>query len=180
MKRTRSRTCRNHFFSAFSVVATAACLAPTEPWLKAPSNETMWHIVGMLFSALIAGGAAWGSAWWAAKSTMKNACDLQDRERRREEQSVAALLSAVLYRKLMLLVFLLREPDEVKVEQLAAMDTSFKALEAALPKLGTLGQQGAANLLNAFNGLELLAKDAREQRREDLTGLIGTSSATNQ
>ena len=35
-----------------------------------------------------------------------------------------------------------------------------------------MGQQGAANLLNAFNGLELLARDARAKRQQDLTGLM--------
>ena len=69
----------------------------------------------------------------------------------------------------MLLVCLIPKKDAVKVKELATMDMSFKALEAALPKLGALGQQGAANLLNGFYGLELLAQDAKEQRWEGLT-----------
>ena len=100
---------------------------------------------------------------------MKNARNLQDRERRLEERSLTALLSADLHRKLTLLVYLLQQPDAVKVKELAIMDTSTKVLEAALPKLGALGQQGAANLLNAFNGLELLVRDAQEQRSQGLT-----------
>ena len=149
----------------FAAVGLAACLAPTDSWFKAPSSETIWHILGMLLAALIAAGAA----RWTARSTMKNARDLQDRDRRLEERSITALLSADLHRKMMLLVFLLQEPDEVKVEKLATMYTSTKVLEAALPKLGALGQQGAANLLNAFNGVELLVRDAREQRWQGLT-----------
>ena len=129
-----------------------------------PSSETTWNLLGMLFAALIAAGAAWWAAWWAAKSTMKNARDLQDHERRLEERSVAALLSADLHRKLVMLVQLLLEPEADQIKQLATMGTSTKVLEAALPKLGALGHQGAANLFAAFDGLALLVSDAREDR----------------
>ena len=44
--------------------------------------------------------------------------------------------------------------------------TSSKALEAALPKLGDLGHQGAANMFAAFDGIELLVSDARGEGRE--------------
>ena len=166
MKRTRFRTHRNQFFSAFAAVGLAAWLAPNEGWtIEAPSTETMWHIVGMLFSALIAAGVA----TWAARSTMKNARDLQDCERRLEEQSVTALLVADLHRRLILLVALLQAQEADRVIGLSKMDTHTQVLEAALPRLGALGQQGAANLLNAFHGLELLAKDARKQRWQGLT-----------
>ena len=83
----------------FAAVGLAACLAPTDSWFKAPSSETIWHILGMLLAALIAAGAV----RWTARSTMKNARDLQDRDRRLEERSVTALLSADLHRKVMLL-----------------------------------------------------------------------------
>ena len=125
----------------------------------------VWNIVAMLFAALIAAGAAIYAAERAARTTMKNARELQDRERRREEQSVAALLSADLHRKLTMLVLLLQEPAAAQVEQLATMDTSNRVFEAALPKLGALGHQGAANLLNAFNGIALLVSDARGDGR---------------
>ena len=147
------------------VAVSAAFLVPAGWWPEAPSSETTWDIVGMLFAALIAAGAA----WWAARSTMINARDLQDRERRLEEQTVSALLSADLHRKLILLGQLLSAREEVKVKELAMMDTSTKILDAALPKLGALGQQGAANLRSAFYGLELLVRDAREERWQNLT-----------
>ena len=76
-------------------------------------------------------------------------------------RTVAALLSADLHRRLVMLVRLLLEPAAVQVEQLATMDTSTRVLEAALPKLGALGHQGAANLLAAFDGIALLVSDAR-------------------
>ena len=40
-----------------------------------------------------------------------------------------------------------------------------KALEAALPKLGDLGHQGAANMFAAFDGIALLVSDARGEGR---------------
>ena len=98
---------------------------------------------------------------------MKNARELQDRDRRLEEQSVAALLSADLHRKFIMLVLLLLEPAAVQVEQLATMDRSTRVFEAALPKLGALGHQGAANLLAAFDGIAQLASDARVVRQQD-------------
>ena len=125
-------------------------------------------MAAILLPAAIAAVAAIFAARWSASSTMKNARELQDRERRLEEQSVAALLSADLHMKLTMLVILLSEPNDSKVEQLATMDTSTKVLEAALPKLGKLGHQGATNLLNAFNGIGLLASDARKARQHDL------------
>ena len=66
---------------------------------KAPSSETIWTVLAIMASALIAVGAAFLSAWL----TMKNARKLQDRERRRDEKSVAALVSADLYGKLSML-----------------------------------------------------------------------------
>ena len=120
----------------------------------------------MLLEVLMVVGSALLAAWLAAKSTMKNACALQDRARHREEQSVTALLSADLHRKLILLVQLLRVPEAVQVKELATMDTatSSKVLEAALPKLGDLGHQGAANMFAAFDGIAMLVSDAREGR----------------
>ena len=128
----------------------------------------------MLFAALIAAVAAIYAAERAASATMKNARELQDRDRRREEKSVAALLSADLHNKLVMLVLLLLEPAEVQVEQLATMDTSNRVFEAALPNLGALGHQGAANLLIVFNGIAQLASDARGdgQARQGLTERI--------
>ena len=158
--------------------------------ITGPPSETSSHIVGVLAAALIAAAATWLSSWWAARSTMKNARELQERdlkharelqesnlkharklqeeERRRDEQSVAALLSADLHRRLTELVILLEGTVEARIHGLASMSTNIKVLEAALPKLGDFGQQGAANLLNAFNGVELLAKDARARRLEGL------------
>ena len=134
----------------------------------------VWNVAAMLFSALIAAVAAIYAAKRAASATMKNARELQDRERRLEEQSVAALLSADLHRKLVMLVLMLLESAAVQVEQLAKMDTSTRVLEAALPKLGALGHQGAANLLAAFDGIALLVSDARGdgQARQGLTERI--------
>ena len=154
---------------AFAAVVSAAFLAPAGWWPEAPSSETAWNILAILVAALIAAGAAIFAARWAARSTMKNACALQDRERRHEEKSVAALLSADLHIKLVMLVQLLLEPNNSKVKHLATMDMSTKVLEAALPKLGGLDHQGAANLLNAFEGIALLVSDAREARQQGLT-----------
>ena len=47
------------------------------------------------------------------------------------------------------------------------MGTRTEVLDAALPRLGGLSQQGSANLLSAFNGLALLVRDAREERPVD-------------
>ena len=52
------------------------------------------------------------------------------------------------------------------------MGTKTDVLDAALPKLGGLGQQGTANLLTAFDGLALLVRDAREARQVDHKGSI--------
>ena len=137
----------------------------------APDSATFWNITATLFAALIAAGAALLAAWWAARSTMKNARDLQDRERRLESQSVAALLSADLHKKLITLALLLREPPAEQVHELTTMGANMKAvLDASLPKLGGLGHQ-AAQLLAAFDGLSLLAHDARRggQAGQDLT-----------
>ena len=152
---------------ADATVVSVAFLAPVGWWPKAPSSETTWNILAMLFTALIAAVAAVFAARWAASATMKNARELQDRERRLEEKSVAALLSADLHRKLILLVHLLQGPEADRVRELATMGiaTSSKALEAALPKLGDLGHQGAANMFAAFDGIELLVSDARGEGR---------------
>ena len=116
----------------------------------------------MLSTAVISAGAAIFAARWAAKSTMKNARELQDRDRRLEEKSCVALLSADLHMKLIELSILLAEPNRSVQEHLAKMGTSTKVLDAALPRLGGLGQQSAANLLNAYYGLARLVDDARE------------------
>ena len=152
---------------ADAAVVSAAFLAPVGWWPKAPSSETTWNIVAMLFTALIAAVAAVFAARWAASATMKNARELQDRERRLEEKSVAALLSADLHRKLILLVHLLQGPEADRLRELATMNIamSSKALEAALPKLGDLGHQGAANMFAAFDGIAQLVSDARGEGR---------------
>ena len=143
------------------VVVSAASLALSGWWPEAPDGATTWIIAATLFAAVIAAGAAILGAWLAARSTMKSARDLQDRERRLEVQSVAAVLSADLHRKLVKLVLLLQEPEAAQVHELATMDANTKAiLDASLPKLGALGHRGAAQLLAAFDGLSLLARDA--------------------
>lgn len=133
---------------------------------KAPSTETIWTVLAILASALIAVVAAYVSA----RLTMKNALKLQDRDRGRDEKSVAALLSADLHRKLLTLVLFLSGLDRHKprigmtpsdVETLEDIGTSTRVLEAALPKLGGLGHLGVANLLSTFDGIGLLVRDAR-------------------
>ena len=147
-------------------VDSGAFLVPGGWCFVAPDSETLWNIIATLIAALIAAGAAFFAARWAARSTMKNARDLQDRERCLEERSVAALISADLHRKLVMLALLLQEPEAVQRNELVTMNTNNKVLEAALPKLGALGHQGAANLLAAFDGISLLARDARGGDRE--------------
>ena len=122
---------------------------------EAPSTETIWTVLAILASAMIAVVAVYVSA----RLTMKNALKLQDRDRTRDEKSVAALLSADLHRKLILLVILLPEPRYSDVEELQKMGIGIRVLEAALPKLGSLSVQGAANLFNAFDGFALLIRD---------------------
>ncbi len=133
---------------------------------KAPSSETIWTVLAIMASALIAVGAAFLSAWL----TMKNARKLQDRERRRDEKSVAALVSADLYGKLSMLVRLLPRLNlsHVDVERLGRSIINLEqrltgrvVLEAALPKLGSLGHRDTANLLGAFDGLALVVDEAR-------------------
>ena len=176
MKQNRFPMQRWHVFLALAVVAVAAWLFGNQALIEAPDSDTVWHISGVLIAALIAAAAA----GWAARSTMKNARELQEREmkharelqaqeRRRDEQSVATLLRADLHRRLTVLVILLEGTVEARIQGLATMSTNIKVLDAALPKLGDLGQEGAANLLNAFNGLELLARDARAHRLEGLS-----------
>ena len=112
--------------------SSAAFLALSGWWPKAPDSETIWNILATLFAALMAGGAAIFAARWAARSTMKSARDLQDRERRLEGQSVAALLSADLHRKLVMLALLLQKPEAERINELATMDTNTKVvLEAS-------------------------------------------------
>ena len=139
----------------------AGTLAGAEAgWLpNSLEGETAWHIGAMLFTALISALAAILAAWLAAKATMKNALKLQDRQHRLEANSCAALLSADLHARLLNLVFLLRQDAAMK-QGLSMMDTSTKVLDAALPRLGGLGQQGASHLLNAYYGLALLKADA--------------------
>jgi len=106
------------------------------------------------------------------ETDLKHARDLQDRERSRDEKSVASFLSADLHRRLTVLVKLLLEPnDAARFEGLASMYTNSRVLEAALPKLGALGEQGSANLLNAFDGLALLSKRANKNQLVGLTEL---------
>ena len=146
-------------------------------WPGAPDSTTLWNIAASLVAAVIAAGAAILAAWLAARSTMRNARELQDRERRLEVQSVAALLSADLHRKLVRLAILLQEPDAVQVQELATLDANTRVvLDASLPRLGSLGHQGAAQLLAAFDGLSLLARDARASGRagQDLPARMRT------
>ena len=155
---------------------STALMALSSWWSQAPDGAAIWNITATLLAALIAAGAALLAAWWAARSTMKNARDLQDRERRLEAQSVAAFLSADLHRKLVMLAVLLQEPEAERVHELATMDANTRVvLDASLPKLGALGHQGAAQLLAAFDGLALLARDARGgQTGQDLTERMRT------
>ena len=113
--------------------------------------EKLFHTFVAAAAAIVAAILA---AWWSSRSTMKNALELQNRERRLEEQSVAALLSADLHGKLIGLAFLLQNANGPNLDKMAN-DT--KVLEAALPRLGRLGHQGAANLLNSFRGISNLA-----------------------
>ena len=131
-------------------------------------------LITALITALIAAGAAIFAAWWAARATMKNARELQDRQRRHEEKAVAALLSADLHRKLILLGLLLSEPNGSKLERLATIGVSVNVLEAALPKLGALGHKGAANIFAAFDGIALLVSDARTELQPYGTGDLTT------
>ena len=146
----------------------ASALAGAEAgwWPESLDVETAWHIGAMLFTALIAALAAILAAWLAAKATMKNALKLQDRQHRLEANSCAALLSADLHARLHNLVFLLGQHADME-QELSMMDTSTKVLDAALPRLGGLGQQGAAHLLNAYYGLALLKADATAGSRAD-------------
>lgn len=141
---------------------STSCFLATSSF-EALSPEAQWTILAILLSALIAAVAANHAAERSARLTMENARELQDRERQLEEKSLAALLSADLHRKLILLIILLPEPRYSDVEELqkmgTSMGTSIRVLEAALPKLGSLGVQGAAQLLNAFDGVGLLIRD---------------------
>ena len=124
---------------------------------NAPSTKTIYDFLEMLGPYVIAVGAAFLSSYL----TMKNARMLQDRERRRDEKSLAALLSADLHRKLIMLVNFLQDPRLSNLGILEQIDTSTTVLDAALPKLGSLGHQGAANLLAVFDGFALLMDDVR-------------------
>lgn len=136
-------------------------------WCDFLGTEMAWNVAATLTAAVISAGAAILAARWAAKSTMKNAVELQNRERRLEEKSCAALLSADLHIRLTELCLLLREPPDSVRAHLKEMGAITAVLDAALPRLGGLGQQGTANLLTAFNGLALLVRDAREARSAD-------------
>ena len=132
-------------------------------WSEEPSSETAWNIVGMLLSAAIAAGAAILAARWSAKSTMANARELQDCERRKDEESCAAILAADLHMKLTTIVTCLEEPPEKQVTNLAeVLDPSTKVLDAVMPKLGDLGPDGAANLLSAYLGVEFVVGDSKQ------------------
>ena len=130
---------------------------------SAPDSETLWNIVSTLLSAILAGGAAIFSARWAAAAAMKNARELQDRDRTLDAQSCAALLSAHLHARFIALVHLLIAKDvSEELNELSWLVSNRHVIDASMPKLGGLGQQGAANLLAAYNGLSLLARDARD------------------
>ena len=155
-----------------AVTISTAFLALGCWWPGEPDAATAWNTAATLFAALIASGAAILGARLAARSTMKSALALQDRERQLEAQSVAALLSADLHGKLIMLAHLLQESKVEQVRQLAAMDTNTRPiLDASLPKLGGLGHQGAAQLLTAYEGLSLLTRDAQRggQAIQELT-----------
>ena len=156
--------------AAVLVVALTVELAPTPPPASVgasagpvglvPGIETVWNIAAILVSAVIAAMAAILAARWASKSTMANARALQDRERRNDEKSCAAILAADLHMKLTDILTCLAEPTERPEVNIATIvDPSTKVLDAILPKLGDLGQDGAANLLNAYRGVTFVVRD---------------------
>ena len=148
---------------------------------EALSLETAWNVAAILLSSLIALMAAIYAADRSARLTMANARELQNRERRRDEKSVAALLSVDLHGKLSLLVRLLPQRNLpasgllseaiINLEQRLA---SRVVLEAALPKLGSLGHRDSASLLAAYNGLALLVVEARRDIAEQIPGQLLT------
>ena len=104
-----------------------------------PARETVWNIAAILFSAVIAAGAAILAARWSAKSTMANARELQDRERLNDEKSCAAILAADLHFKLTSILNCLEEPAERQVINLTtSVDPSTKVLDAVMPKLARI------------------------------------------
>ena len=124
---------------------------------KAPSTETIWTVLAILASALIAVVAAYVSA----RLTMKNARMLQDRERRHDEKSVAAVLCADLERKLVDLVLVLSTAKHSGLMTLGMTGISTSVLEAVLPKLGVLGSQKARGLIGAVDRIPNLMRLAR-------------------
>ena len=154
---------------AFAAVVSAAFLAPAGWWPEAPSSETAWNILAILVAALIAAGAAIFAARWASRSTMKNACELQYRERRHEEKSVAALPKRRSAQKIGHAGAVAPGAKRFQGKTPSNDGYEHQGLEAALPKLGGLDHQGAANLLAAFEGIALLVSDAREARQQGLT-----------
>ncbi len=116
----------------------------------------------LLLPAGIAAGAAIYAAGRAARLTMANARELQDLERRADEESLAALLCADLQSKLVDLVLVLPEVKRPSLifflEQTA---TSTSVLEAVLPKLGALGPRKAYALISAVNRIPNLVRLAR-------------------
>ena len=164
--------------AAVLVVALTVELAPAPPPASVgasagpvglvPGIETVWNIAAILFSAAIAAGAAILAARLSANSTMANARELQDRERRKDEESCAAILAADLHKKLTNILTCLEEPTEKQVANLAkVVDPSTKVLDAVMPKLGNLGQDGAANLLNAYLGVEFVVGDSEQLLRKE-------------
>ena len=146
------------------VLAPVVAASPARAgwWPEVPSIETGWNITAILSSAAIAAGAAILAARWSAKSTMANARELQDRERRNDEESCAAILAADLQMKLTDILTCFEEPTERQVVRLAIIvNPSTKVLDAVLPKMGGLGQDGAANLLNAYRGVEFVVDDSK-------------------
>ena len=137
-------------------MSTSCSLAVLSSELLKP--ETFWNVVAVLASALIAAGAVFLATW----ITMRNARKLQDRERRRDEKSVAALLRADLRNKLLALAAILSKPGKIHERSAYETVTRTRVLEAALPKLGDLDPAAAASVLTIFDTIALLFGDALE------------------
>ncbi len=124
--------------------------------------EAQWTIFAILVSALIAAVAANHAADRSARLTMANAHEIQDRERKRDEKSVAALLRADLRNKLLALAAILSKPGKIREGSVYEAATSTRVFEAVLPKLGDLNPAAAASVLTIFYTIALLFGDALE------------------